>query len=116
MKPIEVLLFTSELSDLLEAGMTLGASLNCLSKQGDEESTASRIALDLCDRIIRGEQLSDAVAAHPDTFPNLYGNMIRAGEASGAMIEVLRRLVEHYERSESMKSRIKSAMTYPMIT
>jgi len=41
--------------------------------------------------------------------------MIRAGEASGAMIEILRRLVEHYERSESMRSRIKSAMAYPMI-
>ena len=115
MKPLEVLLFTSELSDLLEAGMTLGAALNCLSNQGDEESASSRIAGDLCDRIVRGEQLSDAVAAHPDTFPPLYGNMIRAGEASGAMIEVLRRLVEHYERSENMRSRIKSAMTYPVI-
>lgn len=115
MKPLEVLLFTSELSDLLEAGMTLGAALNCLSKQGDEESASSRIAGDLCDRIVRGEQLSDAVAAHPHTFPRLYGNMIRAGEASGAMIEVLRRLVEHYERTENMHSRIKSAMTYPVI-
>ncbi len=115
MKPLEVLLFTSEMSDLLEAGMTLGAALNCLSKQGDEESASSRTAADLCDRIMRGEQLSEAVFAHPDTFPHLYGNMIRAGEASGAMIEVLRRLVEHYERSENMHSRIKSAMTYPVI-
>ena len=115
MKPMEVLLFTSELSDLLEAGMTLGAALNCLSKQGDEESAASRVAADLCDRIVRGEQLSDAVTAHPESFPALYGNMIRAGEASGAMIEVLSRLVEHYERSEKMRSRIKSALTYPTI-
>jgi type IV pilus assembly protein PilC len=115
MKPLEVLLFTSELSDLLEAGMTLGAALNCLSKQGDEDEPASRISADLRDRIVRGEQLSDAVSAHLDSFPLLYGNMIRAGEASGAMIEVLRRLVEHYERSEKMHSRIKSALTYPAI-
>jgi len=115
MKPLEVLLFTSELSDLLEAGMTLGAALNCLANQGEEDAAASRIAADLCDRIIRGEQLSDAVSAHPESFPALYGNMIRAGEASGAMIEVLRRLVEHYERSEKMHSRIKSALTYPTI-
>lgn len=115
MKPLEVLLFTSELSDLLEAGMTLGAALSCLSNQGDEDSAQGKIASDLCDRIVRGEQLSDAVSAHPDTFPRLYGNMIRAGEASGAMIEVLRRLVEHYERNEHMRSRIKSAMTYPVI-
>ena len=115
MKPLEVLLFTSELSDLLEAGMNLGASLNCLANQGDEEGAQSRIAADLRDRIMRGEQLSDAVRAHPDTFPSIYSNMINAGEASGAMIEVLRRLVEHYERSENMRTRIKSAMTYPVI-
>jgi type II secretory pathway component PulF len=112
---VEVLLFTSELSDLLEAGMTLGAALNCLANQGEEGSAQSMIASDLRDRIVRGEQLSDAVAAHPDTFPPLYGNMIRAGEASGAMIEVLRRLVEHYERNESMRSKITSALTYPAV-
>ncbi len=115
MKATEVLLFTSELSDLLEAGMTLGAALNCLANQGEEDSAQSQIAGDLRDRIIRGEQLSDAVTAHPDTFPPLYGNMSRAGEASGAMIEVLRRLVEHYERNESMRSKITSAMTYPIV-
>ena len=115
MKAQEVLLFTSELSDLLEAGMTLGAALNCLANQGEADSAQSFIAGDLRDRIIRGEQLSDAVTAHPTTFPPIFGNMIRAGEASGAMIEVLRRLVEHYERNESMRSKISSAMTYPAI-
>ncbi|MDD2597850.1 MAG: type II secretion system F family protein [Kiritimatiellae bacterium] len=115
MKALEVLLFTSELSDLLEAGMTLGAALNCLANQGDDGAASGRVAADLRDRIMRGEQLSDAMAAHPESFPPLYSNMIRAGEASGAMIEILRRLVEHYERSESMRSRIKSAMAYPMI-
>lgn len=115
MKPSEVLLFTSELSDLLEAGMTLGAALNCLSNQGEDVSAQKKVASDLRDRIVRGEQLSDAVTAHPATFPPLYGNMIRAGEASGAMIEVLRRLVEHYERNENMKSKITSALTYPAV-
>lgn len=115
MKSTEVLLFTSELSDLLEAGMTLGAALNCLSNQGEADSAQSRIATDLRDRIVNGEQLSDAVAAHPKTFPPLYGNMIRAGEASGAMIEVLRRLVEHYERDEAMRAKIFSALTYPAV-
>lgn len=115
MKAVEVLLFTSELSDLLEAGMTLGAALNCLANQGEEDSAQGAVAGDLRDRIVRGEQLSDAVAAHPENFPALYGNMIRAGEASGAMIEVLRRLVEHYERNESMRSKITSALTYPVV-
>lgn len=115
MKAVEVLLFTSELSDLIEAGMTLGAALNCLANQGEEDSAQSKIAGDLRDRIMRGEQLSDAVTAHPASFPPIFGNMIRAGEASGAMIEVLRRLVEHYERNENMRSKITSALTYPAV-
>lgn len=115
MKSVEVLLFTSELSDLLEAGMTLGAALNCLANQGESDSSQHRIASDLRDRIVRGEPLSEAVDAHPESFPPLYGNMIRAGEASGAMIDVLRRLVEHYERSEEMSSKIVSALTYPAV-
>ncbi len=115
MKPAEVLLFTSELADLVEAGMTLGAALNSLANQGDPNAGICVVSADLRDRIMRGEALSDAVDAHPKTFPSIYGNMIRAGEASGAMVEILRRLTEHYERSESMKSKIVSAMTYPCI-
>ncbi len=115
MKPAEVLLFTSELADLIEAGMTLGAALNSLANQGDPNSGMCVVAADLRDRIMRGEAFSDAVDHHPKTFPNIYGNMIRAGEASGAMVEVLHRLTEHYERTQSMRSKIISALTYPCI-
>jgi type II secretory pathway component PulF len=86
MKPMEVLLFTSELSDLLEAGMTLGAALNCLANQGEEDSAQSKIASDLRDRIVRGEALGRG-DAHPDTFPSAVREHDSAGEASGAMIE-----------------------------
>ena len=113
MKSVEVLLFTSELADLIEAGMTLGQALQALANQGEENSAQRYVCQDLCDRIVRGETFSDACAHHPKTFQPLYSNMIRAGEASGAMIGVLRRLVEHYERFDSMKSKIKGAMMYP---
>ena len=113
MRPREVLLLTAELSDLLAAGMTLGAALNCLSGHGT--AAAAGIAADLRDRIIQGDALSDAVRAHPASFPDLYGNMLHAGEASGALPEVLRRLVEHYERMMSMRERIVQALTYPAI-
>ncbi len=115
MKPVEVLLFTSELADLIEAGMTLGQALQALSNQGEEDSAQRFICQDLCERIIRGESFSDACAHHPKSFPPLYSNMIRAGEASGAFVEVLRRLVDHYERNDSMRGKIKSAMSYPVI-
>ena len=115
MKSVEVLLFTSELADLLEAGMTIGQALNALSNQGEEGSARRRICRDLCDRIVRGENFSDALAQHPKTFPPLYSNMIRAGEASGALVEVLRRLGDHYERYDNMKGKIKGALSYPVI-
>jgi len=111
--PPEVQLFTSELADLLEAGMTLGQALACLANQGEEDSAQRAVARDLSARIANGEAFSTAAAHHPKSFPPLYSNMLRAGEASGAMVAVLHRLVEHFERIDSMKSKIKGAMTYP---
>ena len=113
MKEADVLLFTGELADLLEAGMTLGEALGCLANQGDEDSAQRAVCKDLTGRIVNGESFSDAVAHHPKTFQPLYANMIRAGEASGAMVDVLRRLVDHYERASSMRSKIKGALRYP---
>ena len=115
MKSVEVLLFTSELADLIDAGMTLGQALQALSNQGEEDSAQRSIGQDLCERIVRGESFSDACAHHPKTFQPLYSNMIRAGEASGAMVDVLRRLVDHYERYDNMRGKIKSALSYPII-
>ena len=115
MKRVEVLLFVSELADLLEAGMTLGQALQALANQGEETSAQHYVCQDLCERIVRGENFSDACAHHPKTFPPLFSNMLRAGEASGAMVEVLRRLGDHYERDDNMRSKIKSALTYPCV-
>ncbi len=115
MKRVEVLLFTSELADLIEAGMTLGQALQALASQGEEGSGQRYVCQDLCDRIVRGESFSDACSHHPKTFEPLYANMIRAAEASGAMVDVLRRLTDHYERSDNMRGKIKSALSYPVI-
>lgn len=113
MKMREVLLFTEELSDLLAAGMTLADALNSLAGHGDTPS--ARVAADLRDRIIKGDSLSTAVRAHPESFPALYGNMISAGEASGAVSDVLQRLIEHYNRILEMRGRIVQALTYPIV-
>lgn len=115
MRSRDVLLFSTELADLLAAGMTLGSALNCLGERADKGDATSMVACDLRDRIIRGVSLSDALAAHPDSFPALYVNMIRAGEAGGVVEDVLRGLVEHYERFQDLRERVTMALVYPCI-
>ena len=94
MKETDVLLFTGELADLLEAGMTLGQALSALANQGDEGSPQRLVCKDLTDRIVNGEAFSEAVKHHPKTFQPLYGNMIKA---------------------DSIRSKVKGALIYPCI-
>lgn len=110
----DVLTFTTELSDLLNSGMTLGNALNALANRRTGRPGDVVIA-GLRDEIIRGQSLSDALGQYPSTFPNLYCSMIRAGEASGAMTEVLHRLVDHYERLQEVKEKVVMALVYPLI-
>jgi len=114
MKPRESLMFTTELSDLLASGMTLGNALNCLAKRRVDKGDDNIIA-QLRNEIISGATFSDALAVHPKTFPELYVNMIQAGESSGALPEVLKRLVMHYERLQETKEKIIMALVYPVI-
>jgi type II secretory pathway component PulF len=110
----ELLLFTTELSDLLASGMKLGHALNSIA--GRKSGTAAdRIVAALRDDIIQGASLSEAMAKHPASFPSLYISMIRAGEASGALDEVLGRLVLHYEKVQETKEKVVMALIYPSI-
>ncbi len=114
MKTGEVLTFSTELSDLLASGMTLGVALTTLANRktggpGDD------IVRDLRDQIVQGVSLSDALAKHPESFSSLYVSMIRVGEASGALAEVMNRLVEHYERIQDLKEKVVMALVYPVI-
>lgn len=110
----EVLVFTTELSDLLASGMTLGNALNTLAKRRAGTSSDG-IVRALRNDVVRGSSLSDALKQHPRVFSNLYVNMIRAGEAGGALHEVLKRLVEHYERVQDLREKVVMALVYPMI-
>ena len=114
MKMAELLLFTSELSDLLASGMTLGAALHALAlrKTGKAQDA---IVTDLRDEIVSGASLSGALARWPDTFPALYVSMVKAGEASGQLPGVLERLVKHYERVLAAREKVGMALVYPLI-
>ncbi len=110
----EVLVFTTELSDLLASGMTLGNALNTLANRKTGRGS-DKILEELRNEIIRGASLSEALRQFPRVFSGLYCSMIQAGEASGALDEVLRRLVEHYERIQELKEKVGMALVYPFI-
>ena len=110
----ELLVFTTELSDLLSSGMTLGNALNTLANRKTGRGS-DQILEALRNEILRGASLSEALRQFPRVFSGLYCSMIQAGEASGALDEVLRRLVEHYERIQELKEKVGMALVYPLI-
>ena len=112
MKTREVLQFTTELSDLLGSGMQLGQALGVLSNRKTGKA-GDTVIPELREAIMQGASLSEAMAEHPKSFPTLYSSLIKAGEASGALPEVLMRLVEHYERVQKTKEQVTMAMVYP---
>lgn len=114
MKMGEILLFTSELSDLLASGMTLGSALHALAQRATERSYGA-IVSNLRDEIVSGASLSAALNGWPETFPALYVSMVRAGEASGQLPAVLERLVRHYERAQAAREKVSMALVYPLI-
>ena len=114
MKMGELLLFTSEMSDLLASGMTLGSALHALAqrKTGKAQDV---VVTSLRDEVVSGASLSGALSRWPDSFQALYVSMVKAGEASGQLPGVLERLVKHYERVLSAREKVSMALVYPLI-
>jgi general secretion pathway protein F len=110
----EIGILTRELATLLEAGMTLDRSLQILVELTDAEHL-SRVLTDLQDRVRGGATFSSALDAQDGQFPRLYINMVRAGEASGALDQVLDRLADYLERVAELRQTVTSALVYPSI-
>ncbi len=110
----DVLLLTRELSDLLASGMVLGNALHTLARRKTKPVQDEMVA-GLRDDIVQGASLSDALARRPDIFSFFYVNMVRAGEASGQLSEVLERLCRHYERVQEAREKVLLALLYPAI-
>ena len=110
----DLLTFTGELSVLLGAGLPLDRGLNILSEIS-EGKAMKEIIESVLKAIREGSSFSDALQKHPKTFPRLYVNMVRAGEAGGVLEVVLDKLNEFLESSKELKENILSAMIYPVI-
>jgi type IV pilus assembly protein PilC len=105
--------FTRQLSILQDAGLPILRSLRILETQAKPGALKNSL-IDVCDEIEGGSTLSEAMAKAPKAFDRLYVNMIKAGEAGGALEVILQRLAEFQERSQSLKRKVKGAMIYPV--
>jgi type IV pilus assembly protein PilC len=105
--------FTRQLSILQDAGLPILRSLKILQEQSPPGAMKNAL-IDVCDEIESGSTLSEAMSKVPKAFNRLYVNMIKAGEAGGALEIILQRLAEFQERSESLKRKVKGALVYPI--
>ena len=106
--------FTRQLAVLVAAGMPLVRGLDLLARQEQNPAWWAVIA-GLADTIRSGGTLADGVSHHPKIFDPLYVGMIKAGESGGRVDVVLERLARHLEKSGQIESRVRSALTYPLV-
>ncbi|MBL4845201.1 MAG: type II secretion system F family protein [Planctomycetes bacterium] len=114
-KLAEKVIFTRQLSTMIAAGIPLLECLEILAEQMD--NPGFKCALEEIVLMVRGgTDLSSALGEYPNCFEDIYVNMIRAGEVSGQIDEILERLAEFLEASAKLRAQITSAMTYPIIS
>ncbi len=110
----QLCLFTRQLSTLQDAGLPILRSLKILENQCKPGVLKNALG-DVVEDIESGSTLSEAFGKHPKAFDKLYCNMIKAGEAGGALEAILQRLADFKEKAQTLKRRVKGAMVYPIV-
>jgi len=110
----EIGVFTRQLATMLTSGVTLLRGVTVLAQQ-NENPLFAEILTDIKDEVTSGKAFSTALAKYPKYFDHLYVNMVKAGEASGGLDNVLERIATSLEKTEEMKGQVKSALVYPLI-
>jgi type II secretory pathway component PulF len=110
----DILNFTNQLAVMIRAGISLLDSLQSIGEQ-NENRKFKVIILDLKNRIEAGQSFSQALAEHPQTFSDLYINMVAAAEISGSLSGMLQKLAEYLDSEAETRSQIRGAMVYPII-
>lgn len=109
-----LVVFTRQLSTMVDSGMSLLRALYILEDQTEDE-VLKEVLREVREDIEAGASLGDALERHPKTFNDLYVAMVRAGEAGGILEDTLRRVAGQLEKDESLRRQVKSAMMYPTI-
>ncbi len=113
-KTDDMLMFYIQLANMISAGITILMSLSTLARQIENRALKDAVG-DVARQVEGGAALSGAFAGHPGIFTRLFVNMIRAGEASGKLDNVLMKYADFFERQEDLKQKVKGALFYPMI-
>jgi general secretion pathway protein F len=110
----DVAVLTRQLATLVGAGIPLFESLNALIEQIENEQL-KRALTQIREQVREGTSFAKALESHPTVFPALYINMVRAGEASGTLTQVLERLTQFLESQAKLKGKVSSALAYPIL-
>jgi type II secretory pathway component PulF len=108
----ELATFTTQLANLLNSGMPLTTALTSMTHL-QTKGIPAEVSRELKQEVTEGRSLSDAMVRQPRIFSDLYVNMVRAGESSGALVQVLRRMANHFQQFAEVQAKFKSAMIYP---
>jgi len=112
-KTSEISIFSRQFSTMITAGLPVLQALNILCEQ-QEDKVFKNVLTKIRDDIGSGANLSDGMAKFPSVFNTLYCNMIKAGELSGSLDQILDRLSTYLEKAEALQQKIKGAMSYPI--
>lgn len=110
----DIAVFSRQFYVMLDSGLPIGKALNILTEQSDNPKLREALIGVNAD-IKKGETLSSSMRKRKDVFPNLLTNMIDAGEKSGNLDIILKRMAEYYEKETKIRGKIKSAMIYPLV-
>jgi type IV pilus assembly protein PilC len=111
----DLVIFTRQLATMISAGIPLLECMEILAEQTDNQGFRAVLSQIVGD-IRGGTDFSTALSKHPRVFEDIYVNMVRAGEVSGQIDEILVRLAEYQEKTAKLRGQIKAAMTYPVIS
>jgi type IV pilus assembly protein PilC len=116
-KETDLVLFTRQLSTMIEAGISLVQALTALYEQCDSKRQRNlrHVISDITARVQGGETLHESIGKHPRVFNRLFTSMVKAGEHGGLLAEILDRLAGFLEASSRLRKKVKSAMTYPVV-
>ena len=113
-KQEDIVVFSRQLATMINSGIPLTTALDILAEQF-EKSILKGVILKVRDEIEAGKSLSDGLSSHTDVFSNLFVNMVKAGETSGSLDEILERVAVYLEKSNSLQRKVKSALVYPAV-